>query len=303
MIIHLKKRILLVYICAIVLAITALYEAFFSSNGKNIIISETTLLNPRYSNLISTITLTSNSTQSIVINKTNSGYTGKIGNTTFPVNSIKIHELISLFSSRVTSRLISNKSSDWVHYGVDDLHSSTLIFSGFDSENNFSEFSKLHFGYTDFTGSNRYIRSSKNIQVYEMPDEYFSFLSASPSAWVDPKFISHYVRGINSENTVESITITNDESKRILLRGDENFEDAVKTLFTLQSSNVVPIDNFNFLDNLLYTINVQFFDKTEASFMVLYNTEYIIAPIHTDLFYGLEISAWTFENLLKSLID
>ncbi len=302
-----NRRILLLtmYILCFILAITAILRVFSRLDGRNIIIHETTLLNPNYASLVQLIELHfENSSEVLDINLSNKGWIGKYSNLQFAVNESKVHEFIKRLSTPVRAEQIYTSTENLVHYNVLDntKEMKNVVLSGIDS-GIITEFSKLNFGTLDYTKSNRYVMSAKNPNIYAVPDVYYSFLQTYPSAWVDPKIIPTMLRDGQLDSTVLSVQINDGTIETILFAGDAIFDNAVQTILTLQSSNVVQAQSF--LEKTpQYEITVTYLNRHTVTCAIhSINDGYLIIPESPELLYALQLSKWSFDRLLQSFID
>ncbi len=300
-----NTKILFLCLTSLLLAITATLGTFFNSDGKNLIFQETVLLNPSYVDSVDGITLhASNSFENLSISRSNNHFIGEYEGVFFPVNVSKVHELVSLASTPTNAEFISDDPSVSSTYHVQEGSNQSKGLSFFSSKNNTETMlSKVYFGLSDFTGSRRYVRSAANSNIYLVPDSYYTFLQVMPSAWIDPKIFPDILQGNRLKNTISSLSLTVGLNETLLLPGDENFEEDVQTILSLQSSNVVPVSHI-IETQPIAVVTVTYYD-TYTMYCSVYNSAsgYIFVPSSPQLLYGLDVSAWSFERLLEVFID
>ncbi len=298
-----KLRIMLVLnIFSIILAITAFLGHSYSARGKNIVLQETVLLNPRYISLVDSINISiEKPTEVLEISRHEYGYIGQSFGLTFPVNMHKVNELITNASTPVLAQVVSNSLHNHSDYEVQEnsTRKREVLFS---SNNNIhrEDYSRLFFGRTDFTGTKRFVRSSQNSTVYAVNDDYYSFLNTAPSSWIDPFLIANLLKEGRLDEQIAEIKYTTNNSEVSLVRGDVVFEDAVGTAISLQSSVVVDVQDIH-KNNYIASIIIKYEDSHSIELQIYQTDEtYIVSPKTQQLSYGLEISSWTYERLIKA---
>ncbi len=282
------KKLISLYCITILFLITAIYGTISKKDGENIDTQEIVLLNPKYAQLVDRITIRSDDT--LTINSYLNGAIGTFNNLDFPVNTTKLNEFILLASSKIKAQVFNEPSK--ISSLSTFVDSFTVQFSSFSDNKLYSD---VIFGNVDFSGIQRYVKSTKNDTVFLIHDDYYSFMQTNPRAWLDSKLIPDYLL----EGEIISISITHDEFTTEYLRDDSLFKKVLDDVRSLQSSNIVsPLENFGLP---LHTITMQFRNKSEEIIEIFKKGEtYIVIPQNNQLNYGLEISQWTYENLIKS---
>ena len=281
------KKVILLYGLTIALIITAVVGTSEKSAGENIVTKNVVLLNEDYIPFIDTITI-ENATI-LTLTATNNGYVGTYENLVFPVNFAKVNEMLLLISTQSKAEVeqIASKNSRQSTF-VDGVG---LKFSSF-SDN--SVFSSVIFGDLDFSGTMRYVKSTKNDDVYLIKDNLRSFLQTDPRAWLDPKLIADFLL----QDEIMSISLSYEDFTTEYLQGDIVFNEVLDSLFSLQSATIVsPLTN----DAPLHKIVITFRNgATELVEIHRNNETYVVVPQNNQLFYGLEISEWTYEKLITA---
>ncbi len=296
----------MLYILCFILAITAIWGLFYSTNERNIILHDTVLLNPKNAPLVNIITIRADSPQNVLeISKIQNDYIGNYHGIIFPINKSKVIELVNKASTSVPVQLISDNINDMDIYEVSGNipPSRELTFLGY-HDSSIEEYSKLFFGTSDFTGAMRYVRSSLSTTIYSLRDEYYTFLQPTPSAWVDPKIIPDMLKKNNPDSNIASLSLISNDYELILYSGDTNFDEKIQTVLSVQTANVVEAKRY-LGESPIATVLVHYFNNYEISCNI-YKTEtesYVVVPESEQLLYGLDISLWSFERLLNTFID
>ena len=282
------KKIIFLYAITILLVITAVVGTVSKKSGENVSTKDIVLLTSDYEALVDTITIKNGDT--LILSYTESGYIGASRDLTFPVNNAKISELFSLITSPKKAQIVKNTSStSSLSTFLDGIELN--FFSFFNNE----IYSSLVFGETDFSGTMRYVKSTKNDDIYLVSDDYYSFLETDPRAWLDSKLIPSFIL----KDDIASISLTNSEITTEYLVADTVFDEVLENLFSLQSSNIV--SPLAIKKSPLHTIAIEFSNGGLELIDIFVNDEtYIVVPQTKQLFYGLEISQWTYEKLVKS---
>ncbi len=300
-----NKYIAIINLLSLVFAITAILGTFRALSGTNIKTTKTALLNPQHAPLVNHISLHfEKPTQKLELIKNSSGYIGIYNDIQFPVNTTKVSEFLRLSSATIEAEIISNEIEDHVTFGVLDNSSVQKVVSfigGDDSSRNI--YSQIYFGETDFTGTRRYVRSAKSSTILAIQDNFYSFLTPAPSAWVDSKIIPHILRENFSEENIASVSFTDGTIKKTIASGDSSFESSVKTIFSLQSANVVNIKELSELHAQYELAITSFAGKIITVPIYSMGDSYIFAPNNASLFYGLDISEYTFSTLRNLFTD
>ncbi len=286
-----KKIHIIFYILSLLLLFTAVCGTVKKSHGENIITKDTVLLNPKYASLIDSLVISSEN-KKIELFLTDKGTIGIYNDLVFPVNTSKLLEIITLASTTTTAQIIDTISNDSrLSSFVDGI---TVDFK--DSLNN-TCYSSIIFGANDFSGSNRYIKSAKNDTIFLINDDFYSFLQVDPRAWLDSKIFPSIIL---SETPI-SITFKSIDSFLVFSRADAIFTELLANLLSLQSTNIVSVAEYEKkspLHEIVFNLSNGVDEK--VAIYQLVNT-YVVIPQNEQLYYGLEISQWTYDKLITAV--
>lgn len=310
-----SARIKILYTLGIALAITAILGTAFNPNQINIVKTETVLLNPKYAPLVSLITLSREQTnENLSIERTRNGYKGISGELIFPADTVKATELIAKARNTLILYEISDSYDAWNSLSIDDTAAIVVSFWGPDnlaSQNTtnspLTQFSRLYFGSEDFSLSQITVRTALSPNVYRTQNDFYAFLTFSPSAWADPKLIPDYLKNSQTKDNLVSVSLIENDANGTretkLFAGDTIFPDATQSLFSLQSSNIIPIPHYISTQNTAPELQVTAtFQGNHTATFTAYaqNNTHIIVPTSNELRYALEISEWTYQNILDA---
>jgi hypothetical protein len=223
----------------------------------------------------------------------------------FPVDLSKITQLLQYAVQERTIGIVSDDSTEFKTYNLSSDTAFQMIFKGIDDKNNLRTFSHLYFGSADITGRSVIFRTSGANGVYRTVDDFYSFCSTDPSAWVDGKFLPDVVLAGRTVNQVKYITFQKDIKSKTIINTSDLEHSIASTLFSMQSNIVVSEKNLQNAQ-LKYSIKVSFIDNTTVSFSV-YETSlskttnrqtFFVVPEHTQTYsYILEISEWSVQRI------
>ncbi|MBR5867102.1 MAG: DUF4340 domain-containing protein [Spirochaetaceae bacterium] len=286
----------------------------FGDSKKEISLS-TALLNPQQVKNIQEIEVFSEG-NSLSIKKSDSCWIGTDGNVVFPIESENIDLLLSSASKIRSMNLISKDTSKHTlsDFGLDEQNYSRLVFKSNDNK----IVSDLFFGKSNYSGLNIYIKTDKS-PVYEIENDLYSWLQISIRQWADMKIIPLSILGKIKSNDVQSIKLFLQNQSNTLTTLSSDFYTKVDKILSLRGSKILPvydIDESNFTGHIQIEIGngsgvvLKIFSSGNDSSE--YDSFYIIPDIKTgtgfgdinaskQCVYALEISNWTYENIIYNL--
>ena len=319
-----RKRLLLsIFIYCLILSIICIVGTVKNKtqfSGKTL---QSAFLNEKYKPGINYIQITFPDNPDMLLSelklkKTNEAaesWTCTTGINSFAADEKTISQLIDVFASTRNLILLSDKVSDWKQFDLSE--SEAICISFFESSGNSDTLrSKLYFGKntTDYTGV--YVRNDKNPYVYRVEDNVTAYLTDDINFWCDLSLLRENQN--DDENSLMSISakLFDESGKTTTINlhndGTDSFIDYAHKLLSLRGSRVISkveehITNMEKLLELSITgynstdCSVQVFStgkatEAETKFFVQYSakSEKGIQP------YFVEISAWTYRNLLPS---
>lgn len=286
-----KKTSIVLFILSIILLFTAIWGNTKKTLGENIITRETVLLNPKYAPLVNKISLKSSMDELVLYFEQNRWF-ASYKELVFPVSASKINELINLSSTTLSAQVINNTSNN----SNPTTFLDNIILSFADSDSN-KVYSSIKFGSTDFTGTKRYVQSTQKETLFLINDLFYGFLQTNPKAWLDSKLIPSFL--LDNQQIV-SISLKSIDTEILHSNADSNFSSLANEILNLQSSNIVSATEYE-KKSPLHEIILSFSNgDSEIIEVHSVGTSYVIIPQNEQVFYGLEISQWTYEKLITA---
>jgi len=293
-----KKKITLnayLIIVLVFLVFTYCLSFTFKPEKENRKAVKTSLINPKYSEQINQIQISTN-TSLLVLQKNNSWW--EIANLEnpqikLPADSSKINKMINELSG-IISVYKSTEKSESDNYGF-DANGINLSFSA-----NGNICSELIFGKNDFTQTKRYVKSTANPVVYEMDDFVNSYLSASVQNWSEPYLISQQVLGTIKAQDIQRVVYNNST----FTSSDSSFTEYVSKILELRHGGINP-DSFvnneqtDFIKLELGNknlISITVYSTAQESNFLL-KVEYFANLKNSSEVYFENISSWTLSKL------
>lgn len=292
------------------LLLIVLFFLSFNSHFTNKDTSEklkTELINEKYINSISKIQL-SQGNKKLYLIKIDDFWilkTDENSKTAIPADMIKIEKFITDFTTLREIKKLSNKISEKNNYGFDD--NNTFLIRYYVDDDNFSD---LIFGGQDFSLSTRYLMVSNKATVFELDDSLDKYLDISVQQWSEPTIISKNVLGNVDEYDVQSITITDENNKKITYTNNTN-----KDFYNISSKflemrhggigdNIAsqnPIKSIRFEFGNKEWVTLSFYNSTEENEYIIIS-QYFIESINKKYYYTSKISSWTYNRINEMML-
>ena len=311
--------------CIVLLLILIIGYAKNNTNysGKSI---QSALLNQKYTNAINKIQLEipledSQYPATVVFLKKNEDsndyWQGNTGNISFNADKSVMKELLGVFSATKDFIHLSDDISSWEQFGLSLVNAVHISF--YESVNgNDTLRSDLYFGKntTDYSGV--YVRSGKNTSVYRIKNDFSSYLSPYIDFWADLSVFQ--TESANSlfqqESDVISVSVNLEDKKgtpktmKIYANGTSEYTSYIHTLLSLNGSGIVSSNEPESL-GISKKLEINATNQNSRSFSVVVYTTSDDIELGTRYFvqfkkdkdasfpnYFIEISAWTYKNLL-----
>ena len=311
--------------CIVLLLILIIGYAKNNTNysGKSI---QSALLNQKYTNAINKIQLEipledSQYPATVVFLKKNEDsndyWQGNTGNISFNADKSVMKELLGVFSATQDFIHLSDDISSWEQFGLSLVNAVHISF--YESVNgNDTLRSDLYFGKntTDYSGV--YVRSGKNTSVYRIKNDFSSYLSPYVDFWADLSVFQ--TESANSlfqqESDVISVSVNLEDKNgtpktmKIYSNGTSEYTSYIHTLLSLNGSGIVSSNEPESL-GISKKLEINATNQNSRSFSVVVYTTSDDIELGTRYFvqfkkdkdasfpnYFIEISAWTYKNLL-----
>ncbi len=315
-----------IFIYCIILSVVLIFGSIKSNkafSGKSI---QSALLNQKYTNAINKIQIEipiedSQYPATVVFIKktedTNDYWQGNTGNISFNADKSVMKEFLDVFSSTQDFIHLSDDISSWEQFGLSLVNAVHITF--YESVNgNDTLRSDLYFGKntTDYSGV--YVRSGKNTSVYRIKNDFSSYLSPYVDFWADLSVFQ--TESANSlfqkESDIISVSVSMDDEKgtpktiKLYENGTNEYTSYIHTLLSLNGSGIVSLsDAASF--GLTKNLEINLTNQSSRSFSVVAYATNDDTELGTRYFvqfkkdkdasypnYFIEISAWTYKNLL-----
>lgn len=307
----------LIYILSIsCICLLTLYLLPLNTGNKQISIS-TALLNPQQIQNVNEIEIFSNG-EMLSIYKSNTCWIGTDGNVIFPISDENVQSFLSV-SSKIRYMNIVSKNKNTKNlsvFGLDESNYNRLTFKQKDNK----ILSKLFFGSSNYSGYNIFLTTDKSF-IYETENDLYSWLQTSPRQWSDMNIIPFSILGKIDSKDVQRIKISFANQSKFLTTNSLDFYNKVSKLLSLRASKIIPLSQIQ-EENFIGSIQLEIGNGSDVELKIYsmqknpteYDLYYIIPKIKTGTGlgdvnasikcqYALEISNWTYENLLNTLLD
>ena len=294
-------------------------------SGKSI---QSALLNQKYTNIINKIKFEipiedSQYSASVEFFKKNIDgneyWQGTTGNISFNINKKVMKDFLDIFSSTQDFIHLSDDISYWEQFGLSLPNAVHITF--YESVNgNDTIRSDLYFGKSTADYSGVYVRSGKNTSVYRIKNDFSTYLSPYVDFWADLSVFQ--TESSNSlfqkESNVISVYINmndNEDSKKTMKiydDGSNEYKSYIHTLLSVRGSEIVEHENALSL-GITKILEIQTTNQNmRSAFLTVYSTSIetglsarYFVQFKTDKDesypnYFIEISGWTYRNLLPS---
>ena len=307
------------FIYCIILSFILIFGSIKNSknySGKTI---QSALLNSKYKNSINLIKLEFPQDElidSIVFTKKDF-WKASAGEISFNADSSILSNMLESFCATQDFILISEEISSWKQFAIteqDAVHLSFYESSG----GNDTLRSELYFGKNTADYSGVYVRNGKNASVYRIKSDFSTFLSTNVDFWADLSVFQ--TQSVNLDDTKETDIInvsatkydTNDKTQtaKIYDDGSSEYTSYLHTLFSLKGSDLVRFDDVISL-GITRILEINAANQSSKDFSVVVYTTHNDTELGARYFiqfktdndasypnYMIEISAWTYKNLL-----
>ncbi|MCR4940636.1 MAG: DUF4340 domain-containing protein [Treponemataceae bacterium] len=282
---------------------------------------QSALLNEKYKSAVNKIRITFPQENSKFIfelnlekSKEDDFWTGTISESnSFVADRKTVSKLFDIFCSTRNLILLSESISDWNQFGLSEEEAVCIAF--YESKDGTDLVrSKLFFGRntTDYSGV--YVRNDKNPYIYRVEDNVSAYLTADTKFWSDLSLFRQDQESDETSFIKISVSMEDDKGtltkKNIYNDGKDAFFNYTHKLLSLRGSDIMfaPADSLSYMKKILEleisgqnssASSVQVFSSgpvsdTDCRFFVKYSSqeEMDIPP------YFIEISSWTYRNLL-----
>lgn len=287
-------------LCITAAVLSVLYALSFvksCSTGKRDSI-KTALVNPKYSNTISTIELVS-ANEYIVLSKKNTSFgdfwtiSSPNSNFSIPADSKKVQKLIENLTTIRNMYKLSDSLEKNNSFGLTDNNTFCISYNFDDGMRS------IFFGNQDFSQTSRYLMTDKNTTVYEIDDSMDLFLSASVQNWSDPLIVSTEIFGATDESDVQRTSVAvagkvlkiSDCQKFLQLRHGglassaliESASKTADTIITLELGNktAVQISIYQTASESEFLVKTEYLNSSSSSVYTSYS----------------KISLWTYNKI------
>ena len=308
-----------IFIYCIILSIILIFGSIKNGtnySGKSL---QSALLNSKYKNSINLIKLEFPQDElidSIVFTKKDFWKASASG-ISFNADTSVLSNMLESFCATQDFILLSDEISSWEQLAItekDAVHLSFYESSG----GNDTLRSELYFGKNTADYSGVYVRNGKNASVYRIKSDFSTFLSTNVDFWADLSVFQ--TQSVNLDDTKETDIInvsatkydTNDKTQaaKFYDDGSSEYTSYLRTLFSLKGSDLVRFDDVISL-GISKILEINATNQSTKSFsVVVYKTSddadlgsHYFIQFKTDKDasypnYMIEISAWTYKNLL-----
>ncbi|AEE16721.1 DUF4340 domain-containing protein [Treponema brennaborense] len=318
-------------------ALALLYAAsFFAGTGTKSRprAVRSALLNPKYADTVAGVTISRAGQTAAVSKREGDVWIGTADGIAFPVESKTVAELLETVKKIRNMYIISDDYTDKTGrsdpFQLAEHSAYRLDFTLADG----SVRPSLYFGANDYTGRRIYCRTSQSDTVYETEDDLFPRLKTDAKSWADMRLIPQSLTGALEPSAVQRIRITGGASARTLTPKDASFQDTARRILSARAGAIIPDpDSRAGLANTRAAapanvsaeaaritvdagdgtvVTLAFFPARESAET---DTYYVVPHIEPgparngaafaetigSCSYALEISSWTFENLISPL--
>ena len=308
-----------IFIYCIILSIILIFGSIKNGtnySGKSI---QSALLNSKYKNSINLIKLEFPQDEvidSIVFTKKDF-WKASAGEISFNADSSILSNMLESFCATQDFILLSDEISSWEQLAITEKDAVRLSFYE-SSGGNDTLRSELYFGKNTADYSGVYVRNGKNASVYRIISDFSTFLSTNVDFWADLSVFQ--TQSVNLDDTKETDIMnvsatkydTNDKTQtaKIYDDGSSEYTSYLHTLFSLKGSDLVRFDDVISL-GISKILEINATNQISKSFsVVVYKTSddtdlgsHYFIQFKTDKDasypnYMIEISAWTYKNLL-----
>ncbi len=213
--------------------------------------------------------------------------------------------------------LLSDDISSWKQFELTDQEAVQISFYE-SSGGNDTLRSDLFFGKSTADYSGVYVRNGKNASVYRIDNVFSPYLSQNIDLWADLSVLPTELLNwkIEKESDAMSVSVTqfdkNNKSRTVKLyeNGSSEYSEYIHTLLSVKGSSIVSLDDVVSL-GINQILSIQMTNqKMQSASVAVFSTGEVSEPdtrfytqFKTDKEtsypdYFIEISSWTYKNLL-----
>jgi hypothetical protein len=256
---------------------------------------ESALMNPKYENDVSEITITSGS-HSVALERNNSGiWIGKSGNRTFPAEQKTVSNMIQRLIKIRSMYKISDNPRQYNDLGLSENDSVSIEYK---INSNMSTI--VYFGGQNYEQTRRYMRSQSSKTSYEIESDLDTYLTVSESFWADPYIIP---RNMISDNDMKVQRVSLGNST--LTSGEEKNRELLEKITSLrhgelcdtaQGPVVSMLDAYSG-DGTHIHADIRNISR-ENDMVFTYRIENSVTRQNDMIKYSAVVSSWTYGRLL-----
>lgn len=288
---------------------------------------QSALLNEKYKTGINQIKITFPDGYKFSLNKTKSvsnenEWTCNAGGIAFTVDTDTITKMLEVFCATRNFILLSDDFTSWNQFDLTDEQAINISFYE-SSGGNDTLRSSLFFGRNTSDYSGVYVRNDRKPTVYRVEDNISAYLTDNANFWADLSVVGENTAQ-ESEKSFMSVSISqydNDtqivtKTKKLHNDGSETFASYIHTLLSLRGSGIVstkelllnepsgifPVATITAEKQDGKSVSVRVFSSTDVTTSTTY---YVSNRANNDEAYPdyfIEISGWTYRNLLPSAL-
>ena len=308
-----------IFIYCIILSIILIFGSIKNStnfSGKSI---QSALINLKYKTSINMIKLEFPDNElidSIVFTKKDF-WKASAGGISFNADSALLSNMLESFCATQDFILLTDNFSAWEQFAIteqDAIHVSFYESSG----GNDTLRSELYFGKNTADYSGVYVRNGKNASVYRIKSDFSSFLSPYIDFWADLSVFQTQSQNLDNlkETDIISVSVTksdldgNTQTAKLYEDGSSEYKSYIHTLFSLNGSGLVSLVDAESL-GITKILEINAANQSSKNFSVVVYTTHNDTELGARYFiqfktdndasypnYMIEISAWTYKNLL-----
>lgn len=249
----------------------------------------------------------------------------------FPLDSVVMNEFLSTMEEVRSLTLVSRKRDNLSSFGLGDGQGIRVRFGLSDG----STASQITFGHRNYSGHRIYLKTPLS-PVYLSQDEFYPWLSTAPKSWADMALVSQQLLGISGEGQVQRLVMNvaaenGGFHQKLLLptqseASSQDFSSKTSRLLSLRGGGLIHPDLVAGRPLLaeitvdtglgssatlrIYQGNQSRTDQEISSYYVVPQYNYLSGNDRSSggglsegglpsMSYGLEISGWTWDNILK----
>ena len=280
----------------IILYAVSFIPAVKRSNAEKSILSA--LMNKKYKDSVHEMQITKGENSIRLYKKDESGvWKGSIHESIFPVDNAVISRFIQHLTNTRSMYKISDRKVKWSLLGVDESAATTVFY-----KNDVNMSTKLYFGSQNFLKTRRYLRTDNNFAVYEIDSDIDTYLSPSPSVWMDPYIVPRNVNGKITQGDIQRINAggayysckDTDFGKKCAGLLELRHGDLTESVQNKKAAYSIKIE-----DGDGFTITIHIYGNGEEGKILLYSFSNGLTGRTYDYKYSVLVSSWTFNKITE----